>query len=257
MSEAIQALSTLQPTTKDAKSLVAVLKDLFRNFEYKFDQKFDNVKEEFVNMLSERNEAVSKLETEVVTLKDRISKLEERIESNDSYERRDTLIFSGSTIPAPNNSENCTQLVTGLIREHLQVSLQPTEISVCHRLPSRSNSDALKKHNIIVKFCRRSTKVDLLSSARKKKVPIFFINESLTPAAQTISYVLRKARREFPQKISGSTTYDGKNFVWVKPPNPNGKDIRHAIPTLERLDEFCLRVLEKPMSHFNQNEPVN
>ena len=56
------------------------------------------MKEEFVNMMSERNEAVVKLETEVVTLKDRISKLEERMECNDSYERRDTLVFSGSTI---------------------------------------------------------------------------------------------------------------------------------------------------------------
>ena len=127
-------------------------------------------------MLSERNEAVVKLETEVVTLKDRISKLEERIQCNDSYERRDTLVFPDSTIPTPSNSENCTQLVTGLIQEHLQVLLQQTEVSVCHTLLSRSNSDTLHKQNVIIKFCRRSKKVDLLSSASKKKVHIFFIN---------------------------------------------------------------------------------
>ena len=46
-------------------------------FEYKFDEKFDNVKEEFVNMC-EINETVAKLETKVVTLKNRISKLEIR-----------------------------------------------------------------------------------------------------------------------------------------------------------------------------------
>ena len=57
MSEAIQALSTLQPTTKNAKSLVAVMRDLLCNFEHKFDRKFDNMKEEFMNVLGERNKA--------------------------------------------------------------------------------------------------------------------------------------------------------------------------------------------------------
>ena len=132
MSEAIQALSTLQPTTKDAKSLVAVLKDLFRNFEYKFDQKFDNVKEEFVNMLSEWNEVVAKFGTGVVTLQDRNSKLEERMECNDSYECRDTLVISVSIIQHEVTPKKCRYSAGNqLIQELLQVLLQPTEISIC------------------------------------------------------------------------------------------------------------------------------
>ena len=66
-------------------------------------------------------------------------------------------------------------------------------------------------------FCKRSTKLDLLSSACRKKADNSFVNESSTPIAHIISYVLRKAKQQHPDNISGSTTFDGKNYVWVKP----------------------------------------
>ena len=254
-SVATDALTNLQTTSKDGKALVSILKDLFSHFEFKYEGMFDDMKNEFMKVISERNETISQLKGDVSTLKDRIIKLEERIEQNDSYERRDTLVFSGSKLPPPSNSENCVTVVNNLLRDSLQVSLQPNEISVCHRLTSRSNAESPNKRSIIVKFCKRSSKIDILSSARRKKVPNLFVNECLTPSAQTISYVLRKAKRECPDKISGSTTFDGKNFVWVKTPNPTAKDFRHSIATYERLVDFCSRVLEKPVTNFIQEWP--
>ena len=38
--------------------------------------------------------------------------------------------------------------------------------------------------------------------------------------------MLRKAKKEFLNIVSGSTTFDGKHFVWDKPPNPDARDAR-------------------------------
>ena len=77
----------------------------------------------------------------------------------------------------------------------------------------------------------------------------FYISESLTPQSETISYVLRRARKDFDQIISGSTTVDGINYVWVKPPNanvPGAKNIRHKISTQSDLSSFCSQTLRRP-----------
>ena len=109
------------------------------------------------------------------------------------------------------------------------------------------------RRDIIVKFCRRDSKNDLVAASRRVKANQFFINESLTPLRQTIAFVLRKAKREFPEKISGSTTLDGKNYVWIQPPNPNApgaKATRLAVHTHDRLTSFCEKTLGKPLTHF-------
>ena len=243
-----------EPAPTNIKGLVVILKDFSKSIqdsmEFTFNQRFDNMERKFEELLQQRNEKVTALETEVASLKNKVEKLEERIESNDAYERRDTVIISGSQVPAPAAGENCTQIVMKLVQDNLQVSLQPDEISVCHRLASRSTSDPPSKRSVIVKFCRRTTKVDLLASARSKKAQNFYVNECLTPSAQAISYALRQAKRKCPNVVTGSTTYDGKNFVWVKPPNPRAKPLRYAIPTIQRLTDFCTRTLEKPLSEF-------
>ena len=189
----------------------------------------------------------TQLEHEVEQLKKHVMKLEEKIEDNDSYERRDTLVLSGSAIPPASNMENCPDIVCKFI--------SASDISVSHRLSTKSSSQRTPKKDIIVKFCRRNTKLDVLNSCRKSKPNNLFVNEFLTPSRQTIAYVLRKAKREFPHLISGSTSFDGKVFAWIKPPNPHAagaKDLRVEINTHSKLENFCSRTLEKPLTHFIQ-----
>ena len=93
-------------------------------------------------------------------------------------------------------------------------------------------------------------KTDILSRARRAKMDGFYANEHLTPLQHTISYVLRKAKREFPAIVSGTTTYDGKNFVWVKPARPGARDSKVHVANRKKLEEFCSRALSKPLSHF-------
>ena len=102
-------------------------------------------------------------------------------------------------------------------------------------------------------LCRRDFKTDLIGAVKTMKPSNFYISESLTPQNETISYVLRRARKDFDQIISGSTTVDGINYVWVKPPNanvPGAKNIRHKISTQSALATFCSQTLRRPLTHY-------
>ena len=71
--EAAEALANLQPTSKDAKALVSVLKDLFRTFEHNNESRFDSMKSDFLSVINERNEAIETLQHDVTRLKKHIS----------------------------------------------------------------------------------------------------------------------------------------------------------------------------------------
>ena len=179
--------------------------------------------------------------------------MEERIEDNESYERRDCLVFSGAKIPPHANDENCISIIQELARNNLKISIPENEISVAHNVGTRNPTQSGNKRSIIAKFCRRNTKMDVLSSARKMKIENLFVNESLTPQQRTIGYVLRRARRDRPDRISGSTTVDGKHYVWIKPVNssaPASKNNKLLIGTIEKLRRFTLEYLEKPLSAY-------
>ena len=144
----------------------------------------------------------------------------------------------------------CSELVATLVKDKLNVMISPADISTAHRLNPRKASN---KKDVIVKFCRRNCKVDILGACRTVKPTGLFVNEFLTPQRQTISYVLRRSRKEFPDKVSGSNTIEGKNYVWLKPPNPQARgarDIRVAVNSHGLLVEFCNKTLNKPLTHF-------
>ena len=249
----LSLLEDLAPSSKDGKLIVPALIQVFTNFQETFSSMFETLKQDLFKTFEEQDGKIQRLTTRVDVLEKHIARLEERIEDNDSYERRDTLILSGNKVPPVTSDENPAMLVRDLLKTHANYILQPNEISVSHRLGGKSKSQKPDQKSIIVKLCRRETKIDVLKAVRAKKPNGFFVNECLTPAQQTISYVLRMAKREFPQIISGSTTNDGRNFVWVKPPNPHAagaKDLRLRITTRPKLEEFCTRTLGKPLNHF-------
>ena len=249
-SDVFAALNELKPTNKDSKALLTALVGFLGNFQNKMETMFMDLRSEFLNSLEEKDKKINEVQSEVSVLKKHISKLEERIEDSEAYERRDAIIVSGSKVPAPSGeTENSVQVFRNLTRQHLNLSIPENEISIAHRLGS-SNSE---KRSIIVKFCRRSMKSDVMATARRMKVQGLFINECLTPTQRKIGFVLRQAKKEFPTIVSGSTTFDGKHHVWVKSPNPNvrgARDSKQIISTYERLENFCLKTLKKPAGDF-------
>ena len=79
-------LTDLQSKTNDAKAVVLTLfKSFEENIECMFEKWFDDLKQKCFSEKRERNTKIISLEEQVSQLKDRIGKLEERIEDNDHY----------------------------------------------------------------------------------------------------------------------------------------------------------------------------
>ena len=85
-------------------------------------------------------------------------------------------------------------------------------------------------------------------AARRTKPTDIFINESLTPQRHEIYQGLRRAKREFPDKINGCSTIDGSIYVWVK--SPGARDLRLSMNNFERFKNFCEEKFQKPASYF-------
>ena len=65
----------------------------------------NQMKEELLSKLAEKDRIIEKLNGDVSSLKATVSRLEDKIDENDAYERRDTLIFCGKSLPAVSPTE--------------------------------------------------------------------------------------------------------------------------------------------------------
>ena len=254
--ESLGGLSDYQPKSADGKVILPAVISLFNDMQSRMTKMFEDLRSEFLKVCTERDQKIQKMDAEIVGLKKKVSALEAKIDDADAYERSDTAIISGNSLPVVIPDERGPELVCSLLKDKLNLVIAPTDISVAHRLGEKKASQGPDRRPLIVKFCRRNTKNDVVVAARKGKSPNFFINESLTPLRQSIAFVLRKARREFPTIISGASTIDGKNYVWLHPPSPanvNAKCTRHLIATHDRLVDLCEKTLGKPLNHFISN----
>lgn len=215
------------------------------------------MKQEFIEKLEEKNKLVEDLRIEVDTLKLKVSNMEEKLDDADAYERRDTLLFSGSDVPHGSDGENCANIVIDLVKDKLKLNLQRSDLSVCHRLGRKPVSQQPDKRNIVVKLCRRDLKADILYACRQVK-PNMYVNESLTPIRGTIMYVLRQMKKKFPDKVSGCSSLDGKVFAWVRPAGPavaGSRNARWPINSLLKLQQFSTDVLNTPLTSFIETWP--
>ena len=218
--------------------------------------------EDFKQILGKKDEEIKKLSTEVAELKKcveqvtglkkKISSLESELDDVDSYERRDTLIFSGSNLPHGSLNENCIETIRKLASEKLQVNFDPREVSTAHRL-GKLHTSGVDKRSIIVKFCRRDLARNLCSAARSKRPDGIFINETLTPLRRKLLFTLRQVKKAHPDKLSGCTSIEGKVYAYTKPsPNspPNTPNIRTLVNSHEHLAAFCQGFIQQPLENF-------
>ena len=224
--ESLDAFNELTPRSADSKLLHTSMVCIFEELQLSLSKIFENLKKSILDVQKVQGEKIDALKLENQQLKKKMEKIEDKLDSEDAYERRDSLIISGKKIPAYKNDENCEDLLFKALKDNLQFDLQPNDISIMHRLPKKSKPDQPDHRDIIVKFCRRNQRQALLEKARKKKPNELYVNEALTPLRTGIAYVLRRAKNEFLDIISGSSTFDGKNYVWVKPPNPRGNCVK-------------------------------
>ena len=215
------------------------------------------LKAEFLDQLNIKTKVIEDLSNEIEILKAKVIKLEEKVEDSEAYERRDTLVISGKNVPPVTPGESCVSIVCSLLRSQLNLNVQPTDLSTAHRLGKKPTNQQLDTRRIIMKLCRRDIKGDILKACRQLK-PNIFINESLTPARNTIMYVLRRAKRKPNSRVTGCSSSGGRVFAYVKSTDAAHQDTRdRRIPvnTYSELEAFCKDVLNEPLANYVDRWP--
>ena len=113
-----------------------------------------------------KDDRIDDLEQEVMTLRRRIMQKEDRSDEAEAYSRRDTVVVSGSDLPAAVDRESPIQVVCDTLKTRLNLDLRQCDISVAHRIGSRPPAATPDRRNIIIKLCRRETKRQIFETCR-------------------------------------------------------------------------------------------
>ena len=222
---------------------------------------FKSLSIKFDTVITKKDEEIRELKEVTCDLKKRILKLENTLDEEDAYIRRDSLLFSGNAIPNATNGEICKNIVKRVVFEKLNIEISDADISVAHRVGTKPPSQQPDRRQIIAKFCRRDVKRDLLIakrsfSARFDRNSSLFINESLTPRRRAIFYAARQMKKAHPSIISGCSTLEGKICIYTRNPSDlsrPGEQLRskrHIINSRESLQVFCDEYIKAPLERF-------
>ena len=69
------------------------------------EQKIEKIVSKFTSEVKDRDAKINHLKTEVDLLKQKVNKMEEKLDEADAYERRDTVILSGQDLPTATDGE--------------------------------------------------------------------------------------------------------------------------------------------------------
>lgn len=216
--------SLLTNLSKENKTLVKIMKVIITQ---QLKTEIESLKEE----MNRKDTEVEQLKSEVKDLKNKVITLETQIDDVEQYERRDTIILSGPTVPAETQTENTVSLAVGTIKDHLKINVEASDISVAHRLGPKQN----QTRPIIVKLVNRSLKYDMVGACIKLK-PGLYVNESLTPKRLSVMKKILAIRKQHQQKFQQCYTKDGKIMIKLK-----NSTVKHTIVD----DKTLLNFLEK------------
>lgn len=156
------------------------------------------------NLLKKENDA---LRQKVSTLETDLSTSQHNLMKNEQYSRNRNVEIKGVQQEPSENIVSIVQKIGEVVGE----PLSPTDIDVCHRVPTKNASNT----NIVVQFQRREKREKFLEKARKKRItndtlelgsdePIY-INEHLCPGMKRLLGMASARKRE-----------NGWKFLWVK-----------------------------------------
>ena len=173
--------------------------------------------------LQKQNETIVSLNKKVNVLEKKVNDLQRTSDEQEQYSRRYSLRFHG--IPEQPH-EDTSQLITDTVREHMGISLNPSDVDRSHHVTPRnwkrddSNGDSRPRPRpIIIKFATYSPRHAVYSARSKLKGTNIYIHEDLTAERQALVNDLRS--HELVNKV---WTLDGKVTALLK----NGRKVRVA-----------------------------
>lgn len=231
----------------------------YEHMETTFEEKLQSVRDELNTALTSKDTTILELQgklhqanSTVTCLQEKVSMIQQAADEQDAYTRRESLVFSGDSLPLFAENENCSTIVRNLIREKLKIDVEPL-ISTAHRVgkpPTHRNKD---RRDIIARFCQRDLKHRVHETARKAKVSGLYVNESLTKTRSSILYVLRQIKKMKNSPVRGMYTHNGRIFLFTRPAvnsPPESPSVRTEINTMQKLESFCENFIRKPLSTF-------
>ena len=98
------ALLNYKATSNDGKHVMAPFMKIFDDFLKFFYQKLEEFKGELRSISENKDEQIGSLETEVKSLKKLLIAQEDKHDELNQYGRRESLVFSGDSVPEPNRT---------------------------------------------------------------------------------------------------------------------------------------------------------
>ena len=150
-------LQALQPSlSPNNQKLVPILTQLFSSFRNQLLVDLQNRYEGLISKLKEdctaKDTKILNLENKNKVLVERVDNLEEKLDNEDAYVRRESLIFSGDSVYASHQEADCIRIVQNLLREKLRIQIKKEDVSVSHRLGPKPASQTQDKRNIVGRF---------------------------------------------------------------------------------------------------------
>lgn len=252
--EVMEELKTLKTIILNQKNeILQIMTTELQGFRDEMNKNLEIVRTEFQKMMKDKDNEISNLKIEVNTLKVEQMKINERLDEAEATDKRDCLVLSGRGIPQATTGENSPDIVKRLMRDKLHLQTSEDDILTAHRIGKPPANKGPDNRHILVKLAKHATKEEILSACRHHK-PNFSANECLTPTRNTIFYVIRKLKKEFPQKVTGCGTRDGKVFVYIK--NKVNEDAtRHIVNTKVKLRDICTKTLSTNMNNYVKDWP--
>ena len=238
---------------------VATLSAQLADLSSKFDRHTDSMKNEISNLkklLTTQSNNMEKLAAENQSLREKVSRLENSLDDEDAYVRRETIIFNGSAIPPSTTGEICNHVIRKVIKDKLKIQIQEADISVAHRAGKKPSTQGPDRRGIQVRFCRRDVKRQIMMTKRDNSDAnnTLFSNESLTPKRRSILYTLRQMKKKFPALIKGCTSQDGRIYAFTPSPSATSatrpRDRKHLVNTQEALADFSRNFIQMPLDDF-------
>ncbi|KAI5749403.1 hypothetical protein M8J76_007070 [Diaphorina citri] len=168
---------------------------------------------------------------ELTSIKEQLSKQDERLNNLEQYSRRNCLLIHGvAEVGAGSESEDdCVASAVSIFKEKLKVDILPFHIDRAHRIGKK---DSAKNRAIIVKFVSYAQRRLVFSVKKLLKGSGIHITESLTKMNYQI---LDEAKKIYYKE--NVWTYDGRVIV------KDRLDRKHTVVSMEDLKSLTVKTL--------------
>ena len=167
------------------------------------NEKFEDINKKFDNYEKERKEKekeIKDLKEKVLILSNEKKDLEQIIDRQEQYSRRNCILIHGVK---EEQNEDTDNVVVKLIKDNLEEDVDLTELDRSHRIGKKKSNG--KARPIIVKFARYNVRRKVFYNKKKLKGKNISITESLTKFRME---KLQEARELYDRK--NVWTYDGR-----------------------------------------------